>query len=177
MWMYNNTGFWQEVYKFKNSENVLKFILILLGFFLATCVKCLWVGDSVGQLHVKGLLLVAFLYSSWGSSVFGGHKLYTNCLSLCTYVMYSKRLPTLDGEHMKMSAKAVWLLLLCFRQHRTVLSVQCTYEMTYYLPGYEMMMEWIRSPQIFHLGNACLNTCITNKCWRFYFRLYWSPLC
>jgi hypothetical protein len=52
--------------------------------------------------------------------VFGGHKLYTNCLSLCTYVMYSKRLPALDGEHMQMNAKAVWLLLLCFRQHSSV---------------------------------------------------------
>jgi hypothetical protein len=73
--------------------------------------------------------------------VFEGHKLYTNWLSLCTYVTYSKRLPALDGVHMQMNAQAVWLLLLCFRQHKTVLSVQCTYEMTYYLPGYEMMME------------------------------------
>lgn len=157
MWVYNNSGFWQEAYKFKNSKkNVLKFVSILLAFSRATCVNCLWVEDSVVQFHVKGLLLVAFLYSSWGSSVFVGHKLYTNWLSLCTYVTYSKRLPALDEVHMQMNVQTVRLLLLCFRQHITVLRVQCTYEMTYHLPGYEMMMEWIRSPQIFHLGNDYL---------------------
>ena len=87
------TGFWQEVYKFKISENFLKFVSILLAFFSATCVNSLWVEDSVVQLHVKGLLLVAFSYSSWGNSVFEGHQLYTNWLSLCTYVTYSKRVP------------------------------------------------------------------------------------
>lgn len=127
-----------------------------MAFFRATCLNCLWVEDSLVQFHVKGLLSVAFLHSSWGSSVFVGHKLYTNWLSLCKYVTYSKRLPALDGVHMQMKAQTVWLLLLYFRQHITVLSVQCTYEMTYYLPGYEMIMEWVRSPQIFHLGKACL---------------------
>lgn len=140
----------------KTQKTFSKLVLILLAVFRETCVNCLWVEDSVVQLHIKGLLLVTFLYSSWGSSVFEGHKLRTNWLSLCTYVTYSKRLPALDGVHMQMNAQAVWLLLLCFRQHITVLSVQCTYEMTYYLPGYEMTMELIRSLQIFHLGNGCL---------------------